>query len=210
MAVRSGSGNPEITASLATLAILRQAADVTDVALDLYSAELTAAGVTGDVVAAACHAIQAAPRADGETAFPSLGTLLTACASVRRTQREDAERASRQRALGAGYEPRYTCGQCLDDPFGWVVLRCPDEPCGRERTHAAHDFGVRCPHWLREHADAIRVSAQQALQRGQRPTDAAYALQDLDAGTYRYAHALTARARWARAYEAEQATRGAA
>jgi len=97
----SGSGNPIITAALAKMALLRQAPDVDRVTLDLFAAELESSGITPDVVVIACQALQTRPRADGETAFPSFGTLLEACYGIRREWQKQAEAVASQRLLEA-------------------------------------------------------------------------------------------------------------
>jgi|SRR6185369_15004110 len=97
----SGTGKPLVTAALAKLSILRQASDVSDLTLDLYAAELEAAGITPDVVVIACQGLQSQPRAEGETAFPSLGTLLERCYAIRREWQKQAEAVASQRLLEA-------------------------------------------------------------------------------------------------------------
>lgn len=75
----SGSGNPIITAALAKMAILRQASDVSDLTLDIYTAELERFQVPAEAVVEACARLQHRPRSDGETAFPDFGALLKLC-----------------------------------------------------------------------------------------------------------------------------------
>jgi hypothetical protein len=78
----SHTGNPEVTAALATMAMFRQA-DPSELTLNLYSAELEARGIDPAVAIRACQAIQETPRRDGQTAFPDLGTLLDACVEAK-------------------------------------------------------------------------------------------------------------------------------
>ncbi len=105
------------------------------------------------------------------------------------------------------WEPdqRHNCRQCLDDPHGWIVLECPNETCGRSNggdvLHRPHNFAVRCPHWLKEHATALSESARKAVEKGKTPSQAAYDSIDAVNGTYRWQHAKTERARWAENWE---------
>ena len=83
----SNSGDPRITAALALLAARRQASNLDDDTLDLFSADLTHPARDGDrfgvdVIVDACERIGRTERAEGETAFPSLGTLLRVCREV--------------------------------------------------------------------------------------------------------------------------------
>lgn len=98
-------------------------------------------------------------------------------------------------------EPNYRCRQCLDDAGGWIVLECPRYRCGRLREHQAHAFAVRCPCWLRRHADGLRMAAQKALQAGQPVSAMGQALQDLESGTYAWSTVRTERAEWSAARE---------
>jgi hypothetical protein len=82
--------------ALARMAALRQATGIDDEVLDLFSAELDAEGIAADVIVEACNTLAKRSRAEGETAFPSFGTLLEECRDVLRGR----ERA-RQRALAA-------------------------------------------------------------------------------------------------------------
>ena len=67
-------------------------------------------------------------------------------------------------------EPTFRCRQCLDDPYGWIVLECTGLTCERTGQHVAHQFAVRCPCWLKRNADAIRRTAEEAMGKGKRPT----------------------------------------
>lgn len=70
-----GNGDPRITAALAQMAMLRQA-DVSDLALDLYSAKISDVDYWQlPIIIDACEFIATAERKDGESAFPSYGTL---------------------------------------------------------------------------------------------------------------------------------------
>lgn len=94
-----GSGDPRITAALAHMAAFRQA-DVSEMTLDLYSAQLTADGCLADDVTVACERHARAERAEGETAFPSLGQMQRLVAQAR------SERAKREyEAHGGKYLP---------------------------------------------------------------------------------------------------------
>lgn len=91
----SGSGNPAVSAALARMAILRQA-EVSELVLDIFTAELAAEGLPVECVIDACDELAHRERAEGETAFPSYATLLREChrADHRRYQ-------AQQRALAA-------------------------------------------------------------------------------------------------------------
>lgn len=83
-----GSGHPLVTAALSIMAAKRQAT-VSAETLDLFSADLAEDGVPVERVVEACKRLGRAERAEGETAFPSYGTLLRVCREVAR----DDERA---------------------------------------------------------------------------------------------------------------------
>lgn len=89
----------------------------------------------------------------------------------------------------------YACFQCQDDPGGWLELQCPETPCERRTEHAPHPFVVRCPHWLRSRADALRVRLQKAIQGGTPISRDVRALQDLEAGAYAHQLSITTRGR---------------
>jgi hypothetical protein len=93
-----GTGNPRIIAALAHMAAFRQA-DVGDVMLDLYAAQMTADGYGVEDVEVACERHARAERADGETAFPSLGQmrrLVDAVRNQRYLQALEADSQARQ------------------------------------------------------------------------------------------------------------------
>jgi hypothetical protein len=86
---------------LAKLAVRRQA-ELDDAALGLFAEDLAGAGIDARDASAACDALGRAPRAEFQSAFPSLGDLLSACRSARwaRMDREQAEyRASLPKQL---------------------------------------------------------------------------------------------------------------
>lgn len=101
-------------------------------------------------------------------------------------------------------EPVYECGQCLDEPNGWIALDCTGTTCARPTAHRPHPFAVRCPCWLKRHADQIRRSAETAMSKGQPPSSAFHDLSDLMQGRYVWASSVTWAARQARAREAER------
>jgi hypothetical protein len=184
---QSGSGNPIITAALARMALLRQA-DISDVTLDLYTAELAAANVRPEDVTTACEVFAGRAREQGETSFPEMGRLRVEIeAAARRRRMRDESRVLQARAD----EPTFRCYQCQDDPQGWIELQCPQSPCEREKEHQPHPYVVRCPHWLKAKREQLQRSAQDALQKGERPSMSAQSLQDLDMSVYRYQRAVT-------------------
>lgn len=105
-----------------------------------------------------------------------------------RLAQEKAEAAAAAwKALPPGAEPTYRCVQCLDDPHGWQLRRCPEARCDRHADHPPHTFVVRCPCWLDRHAARIDARRQAALQEGFRPPAECDALSDLREGRYRWA-----------------------
>lgn len=98
MIPKPGSGDPQVTAWLATMAAFRQAS-VSDETLDLYSAQLAADGIALEDIEAACHEIARAERAEGETAFPDYGRLVRYCRAAAHTRYAHAQREQRQRVL---------------------------------------------------------------------------------------------------------------
>lgn len=85
----------------------------------------------------------------------------------------------------------FACYLCRDAPDGWIVpMNCPETPCDRRKEHAPHTFTARCACWLRRNADAIRVMKQDALAKGKSVPADCYALDDLEAGRYRWASVL--------------------
>lgn len=97
----SGTGNPIVTAALAELAALRQATGVDEETLDLFSARIAEDGLDVELVVDACRELSRMERAEGESAFPSYGTLLREyhAAEYRRHVRRQKELA----AEGAQY-----------------------------------------------------------------------------------------------------------
>lgn len=96
-----------ITSALAHMAAFRQA-DVSDMTLDLYSAQLTADQCDPRDVEVACERHGRCERAEGETAFPSLGQLRRLIDTVRseRAKREyEAEYGTRVARLTEHYPP---------------------------------------------------------------------------------------------------------
>jgi len=88
-------------------------------------------------------------------------------------------------------EPTYACRQCLDDPAGWILLRCTGLTCERRRAHQPHVFTVRCPCWLTRNADRIRRQGETAMAEN-KPLPADFdALTDLTNGRYVWAKAVT-------------------
>lgn len=85
-----------VLAALAKMAALRQA-EVSGKTLALYATELATAHVPTDVVVHACRRIQMRERSEGETAFPSLGTLLDECRIVAAKKADDEEARLRKR-----------------------------------------------------------------------------------------------------------------
>lgn len=85
-------------------------------------------------------------------------------------------------------EPRYTCRLCWDEPSGWLrPRRCDGDDCGRRKKHAVpHYFTVRCSCWLRKHAESIRALKGRALEKGTPVPSVCHALDDLEAGIYRW------------------------
>lgn len=75
--------NPRVVVALARMAILRQAPELTETDFTLFAAELESEGVPVEHIEEACRRIGREPREDGQTAFPSLGTLLAECKQVR-------------------------------------------------------------------------------------------------------------------------------
>ena len=61
------------------MALLRQAAEVDSETLDLYAATLAEEHIPIGHILEACKQISREPRGDGESAFPSLGTLIERC-----------------------------------------------------------------------------------------------------------------------------------
>lgn len=92
-----GTGDPLVTAALIDMAILRQADPSLDT-LDYYSASLVEDGIESADVIAACERIGKTERADGETTFPSYGTLLRVCRDVRKDRQAEQQRALAARA----------------------------------------------------------------------------------------------------------------
>ncbi len=76
---RSGEGHPAVTAALVTMGVLRQASDVDSETIDLYAATLAEEHIPLGHIIEACKQIGREPRGDGESAFPSLGTLVERC-----------------------------------------------------------------------------------------------------------------------------------
>jgi hypothetical protein len=103
------------------------------------------------------------------------------------------------------YVPTFRCKQCHDEASGWINLDCDGYACGRTKTHAAHAFAVRCPCWLRRHADGIKTRAQEALQKARPPSPEYDAVMELDAGTYRWSTAQTFAARHRAIYRPDAA-----
>jgi hypothetical protein len=71
-------GDPRITAALARMAMFRQA-DPSPLTLELYSAQLAGDGIPVEDVLVACDVLARRERAEGETTFPSYGTLTAEC-----------------------------------------------------------------------------------------------------------------------------------
>jgi hypothetical protein len=90
------------------MAVKRQASDLDADTFDLYAAELAEEGIPVAHVIEACKQIGREPRAEGDTAFPSLGVLIDRC-----------HRAARQLAY------RATAG---------VLTPKPAEPISREEA----------------------------------------------------------------------------
>lgn len=88
-------------------------------------------------------------------------------------------------------DPTYACAQCLDDPAGWMLLRCTGRICARTKPHASHLFAVRCPCWLKRHADVIRRQAEGAMANGSDVPRLFHDLTDLMQGRYVWAHSVT-------------------
>lgn len=76
---QSGDGHPAVLAALTTMGVLRQASEVDDETLDLYAATLAEDHIPIGHIIEACRQIGREARGDGESAFPSLGTLIERC-----------------------------------------------------------------------------------------------------------------------------------
>ena len=139
----------------------------------------------------ACHALATKPRADYDTAFPSLGALLAMCREVRlaRAQRRIAELASHapKQLTSGGDEPTYHCRDCWDEPSGWVVCLCTGRgklinpsytsarvtrrvSCLRTQDHPAHTYTERCPcapsnPVIARHRDRMVQASQKRAER---------------------------------------------
>lgn len=71
--------NSRVIKALVRMGIARQSPP-DEAALIVYAEELN--GIDPGVIEAACHRLSRRPRADFETAFPSLGALLLTCEQV--------------------------------------------------------------------------------------------------------------------------------
>lgn len=69
--------------AMTRMALFRQA-EVSTATYVAYALALTEQGIDAGVVEAACRSLEATTRAEGETAFPSLGTLLSTCHGLSR------------------------------------------------------------------------------------------------------------------------------
>lgn len=74
---------PRMTIALARMAVLRQAPELTELDFELYAEELVRQNVPADQVEEACQRMGLREREEGQTAFPSLGSLLKECERVR-------------------------------------------------------------------------------------------------------------------------------
>lgn len=177
----SPSTTPDLVVleALSRLAIARGVV-ADDVQLDVYADAL--ADVSADAVQAACVELSRQSRKDYETAMPSVGVIRDTVTSVQR--RAIAARSDWLLPPAPG-ERTYACDWCLDDPNGFVLLWCPELPCGawHGREHRPHEFAARCPCWLRRHADAIRFTVQDDTHRPASPEVAM--LDALQRGDYR-------------------------
>lgn len=83
-------GNPEtrVTMALAQMAVFR-CADVSAETLQLFTTRLLAEKCAVDDIVRACGQLERAEREPGETAFPTLGTLLTCIGRIAQRRYED-------------------------------------------------------------------------------------------------------------------------
>lgn len=135
----SGSGNPVISAALARMAVLRQA-DVSEMTLDIFTAEIAAEGLPVECVLDACDELAHRERAEGETAFPSFATLLRECHAA-----EHRRHQARQRALAAEGEQFLQAAQPIDPAFtraeAKVVMGAFHQAVAARRALAAAQVG---------------------------------------------------------------------
>jgi hypothetical protein len=175
--------------ALANLALARQVADFGDNAQRVYLHLL--ADLDPVLVARACEAYARQPRKEFESTMPAVADIRVKVDSLRHTDAVAASQ-SRVRLLPPDVnEPTYECAQCRDAPGGWILLRCPETKCVRHREHAAHTFTVRCPHWLKKHAELIRDGARKAIEDKRHARPEFDALLDVENNRYRYAQAVT-------------------
>lgn len=173
-----------VMAALKRMAVYRQA-ETGPQTFAAFTLALADARFEVEDIESACRDLERAARAEGETAFPSLGTLRGRIDKAARLRRSQSRALA---ALPSGPdEPTFRCFNCQDDPSGWLVLRCPgDLRCERDTPHGDHDYAVRCPHWLRDRTEELTAAARETLQSGHRVGAAAESLYALNRGDYRY------------------------
>jgi hypothetical protein len=183
------AGKERIARALTSLAIARQASDFGDAAQRVYLHLL--ADLDAALVARACDAFARTPRREFEPVMPTAADLRAKVDTLRHADAVEASKSAARLLPPDVREPTYGCFQCQDAPGGWILLRCPETKCDRHREHAAHTFTVRCPHWLKKHAELIRDNARKAIEE-KRPARPEFdALLDVENNRYRYAQAVT-------------------
>ncbi len=149
-----------ISDAIARLAIARGSM-VDDLTSDVYLDAL--ADVSPELVRAACLELSKLPRADYETALPSVGTIREYCDRVaKRLESEAAAKRLLPVPKGDQDGPRVFCPHCQDEPSGWYLVWCHGsgqgfkstpherhadlEPCvcARRPSHPAHSWAVKC------------------------------------------------------------------
>lgn len=110
-----------------------------------------------DLVRRACDALARQPRAEFESALPSVGAIRVVAAKL---IAQDADAQALSMLLPAPKDeangPRYFCLDCRDEPSGWRIFDCRGigefasietrtwTPCGRTKEHRPHSFAERC------------------------------------------------------------------
>jgi hypothetical protein len=177
---------PEVRRSLSGLALAVNHG-LEDEQLRVYAFALR--DVPVPMVRKACLAL-----ASTERFWPKVAEIRAKAQAMQEADvRAETERIKRLAPTPGADEPTYSCPRCLDEPAGWILLRCPSYRCGRDREHDPHVFTVRCPHWLRENGPRLRLYDEKR-QADRKPSTAEYlALMDLEAGRYRFEAVRTMR-----------------
>lgn len=115
----AGSDLDVVTVALAQMAAFR-GAEPAGPTLALFARRLLAEGCEASVIVGACHRLEVAERKDGESAFPSLGTLLRVCREVS-GERHREQVAREQRRYLDSYAEQACASMSPEDAHALIV-----------------------------------------------------------------------------------------